>query len=224
MKRLAILTSALLASTAAHAYTITISSVLPPPDYMFGAYATDAFVTENFSTPLGTFSLDNSAVMDAGMTIPGQAVAPNNHGAYIASYSGVTLNLNAATAHDATGVSFLWATDDAYNIFSVGGLVINGEAIAPFTADPTLVTGANRDVMVTIAGLAPFSEMTWTNSLATSQDPFAGPQYSFEFNNVSVLHSTGATPELSTWVMMLAGFAFLGYAALDKRARAKVVA
>lgn len=184
---------------AAHAYTVTVSDTLLANNGVFDACVGDA----SCATSIGTFdAMSNSGFYSGGVSIPGEHLAPSPSGAYAyADASGFVLHAN----QEMTAIEFNWGswdydpvTGSGTNIFAAGSTLITGAVLAgafPFAGQ--------RDVSIIITGLTPFTEATWSNY----------PASIFEFNSVDVVGAAPATPELSTWAMMLVGFAGLGYAA-----------
>ena len=201
------LVASLALTCSAHAYTITVSDHLFDNNGIFDACVGDSVCV----TPIGTFdALSNSGFYYGGLSVPGEHLAPSPFGAYAyADAGGFVFHANQTM----TSIEFNWGswdyqpvTGSGTNIFAAGNTIITGAVLAgafPFSGP--------RDASIIITGLAPFTEATWSNY----------PASIFEFNNVGVPGAT-ATPELSTWAMLLLGFAGLGYAARRRVVRQRV--
>jgi hypothetical protein len=107
-----------------------------------------------------------------------------------------------------------WGSVDTYNslaFYNDGTLVatITGSEVAPLIADGNQGSYASNGY-VFISGLPAFNSVVVSSS-----------QNSFEFDNV-----TAGVPELTTWAMMVLGFAGLGFAGYrrTKNAEARFLA
>lgn len=98
-----------------------------------------------------------------------------------------------------TTVTLELYSPDCWNIIAAGSTIVTGAALTQFNTGPEFIT---------INGY--FNEFTVT----TPQ-----PAAEFSFGHVD---NAAATPELSTWAMMLVGFAGLGYAARRRVVRQRV--
>lgn len=203
----AIALATLLASTAAHAYTVTFSDTLLPDTGIFN----NCLGVKSCATSIGTFDLyGTSAFYPSGFNVKDVALAPQPTGVYFEATDDVVLH----TTTEQTSIEFNWGSWDYYpvtdqsgtNWFQAGQTVISAEAIAalfPYHG------GLGRNVSIVVSGLPAFDVATWSNF------PITG----FEVGAVGIPGQAVPTPEPSTWLMMLLGFAGLGYAALDKRRR-----
>jgi len=189
MKRILTLGAALLASTAAHAYSITINTA-PASGYDFFA----PFVGEsgNWAATPDLFFSGDGVVRAANVSIPGVTVAVGGE-AYMSVFGSETLYIHSPR----TSFALNWGSADDYNDLWLGGTHITGETIRSFL-------GGRDNAWVDISGVTPFTEATF---ISTSP--------AFEFNLPGP--AGAATPELSTWMMGLIGFGFIGFSIFRQR-------
>jgi len=146
-------------------------------------------------------------------TVSGNAATPygsaNTNTNYLVAGGGggsVTLTYSAPQ----TSLSILWGTVDTgdtrnlLTTLNVGGFSIDGSAVF---ADANsfchnCITDGNGDVYLTLTGLNPFTTATFSDAGANS----------FEFN-------VAAVPEPATWLMLILGFATVGFAAYRGKSR-----
>ena len=120
-----------------------------------------------------------------------------------------------------TSLAFYWGSIDGnvngnLNTFAIAidGYVLTGAELAAMGADG----GGNQtspagNQLVTITGLAPFTQATFTST-----------DNAFEFSLPVVQAVNAATPEPSTWAMMVLGFVGLGYAAFRRNLKTRSLA
>jgi len=190
MKRLLPFATALMISTAAHAYSITIDTHVAPNYDFFAPYVGNS---GNWAAgPDHMFFSGNGVVYAAGTNIPG-VVAPVGGQAFMGVDGYETIDF---IGHSLNSFTLNWGSADTYNGLYLGGTYIPGETINSFL-------GGRTSAWVDISGVTPFTQATFLSSSAA-----------FEFN----LPSTGAaTPEPSTWLMMLIGFAAIGFSIFRQR-------
>jgi PEP-CTERM motif len=194
-------------SGAAGAVTVSLTPGPRDPQY----FASEAAGQNGFTIDGITWSLVSGSAATAKGTTTGVSAAPLGMGTstttgttYMSVEGGGTEMATWATPQ--TSLSIYWGSIDADVPGSASGGNINSVAI---TVDGYTLTGANLmsmygalgtgsqgspegNQLVRITGLAPFTQVE-----------FSTTRNAFEF-------SLGA-PEPSTWAMMLAGFAGLGF-------------
>lgn len=213
MKHL-VLAGALLASTSLHAATYSINDTLTPDS---GDGLAACLGQSTCDLGFGELSLINSTILPAGFSQAGLAIAPDNGGAYVATGAGGDYGSPgyAAIVMDVPHVnsfSYAFSTLDSIESDGIGNVLwvysttgtyqIGGHEILPFLTP-------EHDGEFMISGIGDIERVQ-----------FVATQNAYEVNHFEV---TRGVPEASTWVMMLMGFAGLGYAALDKRVRRAIV-
>jgi hypothetical protein len=192
---------------AAGAVTVSVTPGPQDPQY----FASEAAGQNGFTIDGITWSLVSGSAATAKGTTPGVSAAPLGMGAstttgttYMSVEGGGTEMATWATPQ--TSLSIYWGSIDADVPGSASSGNVNSVAI---TVDGYTLTGADLmsmygalgigsqsnpkdNLLVRITGLAPFTQVE-----------FSSTRNAFEF-------SLGA-PEASTWAMMLAGFAGLGF-------------
>lgn len=214
---LAIAGGLLLSGSAHAAYTITVSPITPVHNTQFDGFETnqnvnDGFTSTSFVTQGNTWNLMDSAVIGAGEDVVSQYVAPDELNTYLASYGGVVAHLGQMY----TGISFEWGTPGPggpgahdTDVLVLGNTIIESPAIRALS-DTT-----QRGAFVTITGLDPFNIAEFNTLWISNGQVY--PAKSFEFADVNFTGgSLPATPETSTWAMLLMGFVGLGYAGYRK--------
>jgi len=201
--------AALVLSSAAHSETITIlaPTVLAPPSGTVVTFDESGvpLVTYGLTTPSGSFTED-------GVSFSGSGIVMNNFGGdsegIYAQPFGDPTNYMAVLGGDSETISYsqldsefglYWGSVDTYNsleFYDGTTLVatVTGGEVAPLLADGGQGSYASNGY-VFISGLPAFNSVVVSSS-----------QNSFEFDNV-----TAGVPELTTWAMMLLGFAGLGF-------------
>jgi hypothetical protein len=128
----------------------------------------------------------------------------------------------ATFATPQTSISIYWGSIDGnpsnMNSFAVtiDNYTLTGANLASmFGADGNgNQTDPLGNQLVTITGLGAFTTATFTST-----------RNAFEFSLVTpTVNQTGATPEPSTWAMMIIGFAGLGYAAVRRNTKGRALA
>jgi hypothetical protein len=198
-------------SGAAGAVTVSLTPGPQDPQY----FASEAAGQNGFTIDGVTWSLVSGSAATAKGTTPGVSAAPLGMGTststgttYMSVRGGGTEMATWATPQ--TSLSIYWGSIDA-NICGGGSSSCGNLNSVAITVDGYTLTGSNLmsmgalgigsqgspkdNQLVRISGLAPFTTVE-----------FSSTRDAFEF-------SLGATaiPEPSTWAMMLAGFAGLGF-------------
>ena len=195
-------TLGLLASTSAHAYTVTVDTTLPTNVGLLDAYVGDSWT---IPTSIGTF-YGNGIVYPADSFNTGIAVPPAMNGHAYLGINGVEqLNLNTPV----TSFSFLWGSIDDYNTFETIGADYNPAIVVP-GAGAALLAGyfpgdpVRPNAWVTITSPVAFDIVQFHSD---------GPAMELQFDPPSV----AATPEPSTWLMFVIGIACLLFSAFRQR-------
>jgi hypothetical protein len=152
-------------------------------------------------------------------TVPSQFAAPLGEGntTYFAVEGGGTEKATFATPQ--TSLSIYWGSIDAgeggnLNSLTIGAFTLTGADLVALGANGGgSQTDPAGNELVTITGLAPFTEVE-----------FSSTGNSFEFSIVPPGVGVVATPEASTWAMMMLGFAGLGYAAFHRNSKGRASA
>jgi hypothetical protein len=214
MRKTLLLTTGLiwLALTGA-AGAVTVSLTPGPQDPQY--FASEAAGQNGFTIDGVTWSLVSGSAATAKGTTPGISAAPLGMGTstttgttYMSVRGGGTELATWATPQ--TSLSIYWGSIDA-NICGGGSSSCGNLNSVAVTVDGYTLTGADLmsmygalgigsqgnpkdNQLVRIAGLAPFTQVE-----------FSSTRNAFEFS------LGAAVPEASTWAMMLAGFAGLGF-------------
>jgi hypothetical protein len=124
-----------------------------------------------------------------------------------ASVSGPTVN----------EVSFYWGSIDAYNTITFFDSDGHSYSFTGVDVSPKSATGCQGDPACN--GLVTFADKTGGSITGFQLTSSAN---SFEADNFSAVKATfeGGVPEPSTWMMMILGFAGVGFAAYRKKGRA----
>jgi hypothetical protein len=128
----------------------------------------------------------------------------------------------ATFATPQTSISIYWGSTDG-NPSNMNSFAVTIDNYTLTGADLVSMFGASGDgsetdpranQLVTITGLGLFTTATFTST-----------GNAFEFSLVTpTVNQTGGTPEPSTWAMMIIGFAGLGYAAVHRNTKSRVLA
>lgn len=195
-----IFAAAIMASASASAATITVS---PAPFDRFTVF--DSF-TADFTTP-GAFTSDGYSfdgdamiVKSGSYSFSAQPLGDDHEYMVVLAGEAETIALPKV----AQSVSLYVGSLDPYGVVTINGHAFTGDEIAAATGlvDNGNWTSPLSNAYVTFGGIGPIASFEITSS-----------QNSFEFDI-----ATG-TPEVSTWAMMLMGFAGLGYAASRRTPR-----
>jgi PEP-CTERM motif len=197
-------------SGAAGAVTVSLTPGPQDPQY----FASEAAGQNGFTIDGVTWSLVSGSAATAKGTTPGISAAPLGMGTststgttYMSVQGGGTEMATWATPQ--TSLSIYWGSIDA-DICGGGSSSCGNLNSVAVTVDGYTLTGSNLmsmygalglgsqgspkdNQLVRITGLAPFTQVE-----------FSSTRNAFEF-------SLGAIPEPSTWAMMLAGFAGVGF-------------
>lgn len=121
-----------------------------------------------------------------------------------------------------------WGSVDTYNTvdFYLGGSLIAGGHYTGADILPLLADGSQDDF--NSARYVVFSALTFDKVILGSSGPciapgkcnFPNPTAAFEIDNIATV---SAVPEPATWIMMLLGFAGIGFAAYRRTKRISVV-
>lgn len=208
----ATLAAALLMSTAANAYSVNVTTADPGDITLMNLDGSIGLSYYNTSAYNGSF-MGTALIYAASDQVAGERLAPGAQSAYFAAEPGASQVLIVGGVHTSFALE-LFTLDDYNSItFDINGPDINHNANITFTgAQLASFAGITADGASTVWA-------TFTDMPAFTGVEFNTTQIAEEF----IPGSVTSAPEASTWVMMLTGFAFLGYAALDKRKRAKVV-
>jgi hypothetical protein len=197
-------------SGAAGAVTVSLTPGPQDPQY----FASEAAGQNGFIIDGVTWSLVSGSAATAKGTTPGISAAPLGMGTststgttYMSVRGGGTEMATWATPQ--TSLSIYWGSIDA-NICGGGSSSCGNLNSVAITVDGYTLTGSNLmsmgalgigsqgspkdNQLVRISGLAPFTQVE-----------FSSTRNAFEFS------LGAAVPEASTWAMMLAGFAGLGF-------------
>jgi hypothetical protein len=127
----------------------------------------------------------------------------------------------ATFATPQTSISIYWGSTDG-NPSNMNSFAVTIDNYTLTGADLVSMFGASGDgsetdpqanQLVTITGLGLFTTATFTST-----------GNAFEFSLVTpTVNQTGGTPESSTWAMMIIGFAGLGYAAVHRNTKSRVL-
>lgn len=166
----------------------------------------------------GNLTWTNSTILPAGFSQIGVALAPNNGGAYVGVAAGsVPGAFGTATIVMKKGnvTSFGWAFSSLDSILSDG----IGNVLWAFTTTGLYQIGGHNilPLLQVLDPNARSGEFELSDVGYISKVMFAATSNAYEVNHFSVNYPEGrgiATPEASTWLMMLMGFAAIGYAAL----------
>jgi hypothetical protein len=195
---------------AAGAVTVSLTPGPQDPQY----FASEATGQNGFTIDGVTWSLVSGSAATAKGTTPGISAAPLGMGTststgttYMSVRGGGTEMATWATPQ--TSLSIYWGSIDA-NICGGGSSSCGNLNSVAITVDGYTLTGSNLmsmgalgigsqgspkdNQLVRISGLAPFTQVE-----------FSSTRNAFEFS------LGAAVPEASTWAMMLAGFAGLGF-------------
>jgi PEP-CTERM motif-containing protein len=211
-----------LALTGTASATVTLTPGPQDPLY----FASEAAGQNGFTIGGATWSLMSGVASTEKGTVLGEYAAPLGMGTstttgttYMAVEGGGTEMATFATPQ--TSLSIYWGSIDGNagntNSFavSVDGYTLTG---ADLVALGALGNGSQTDPqanqLVTITGLGAFTTAT-----------FSSTANAFEFSIVlPTVHTTGSTPEPSTWVLTILGFAGLGYAAFRRNLKDRALA
>jgi hypothetical protein len=198
-------------SGAAGAVTVSLTPGPQDPQY----FASEAAGQNGFTIDGVTWSLVSGSAATAKGTTPGISAAPLGMGTststgttYMSVQGGGTEMATWATPQ--TSLSIYWGSIDA-DICGGGSSSCGNLNSVAITVDGYTLTGSNLmsmygalglgsqgspkdNQLVRITGLAPFTQVE-----------FSSTRNAFEFS------LGAAVPEASTWAMMLAGFAGLGF-------------
>jgi hypothetical protein len=197
---------------AAGAVTVSLTPGPQDPQY----FASEAAGQNGFTLDGVTWSLVSGSAATAKGTTPGVSAAPLGMGTststgttYMSVQGGGTEMATWATPQ--TSLSIYWGSIDA-NICGGGSSSCGNLNSVAITVDGYTLTGSNLmsmygalgigsqgspkdNQLVRISGLAPFTQVE-----------FSSTRNAFEFSLAAA-----AIPEPSTWAMMLAGFAGVGF-------------
>jgi hypothetical protein len=197
---------------AAGAVTVSLTPGPQDPQY----FASEAAGQNGFTIDGVTWSLVSGSAATAKGTTPGISAAPLGMGTststgttYMSVQGGGTEMATWATPQ--TSLSIYWGSIDA-NICGGGSSSCDNLNSVAITVDGYTLTGSNLmsmygalgigsqgspkdNQLVRISGLAPFTQVE-----------FSSTRNAFEFSLAAA-----AIPEPSTWAMMLAGFAGVGF-------------
>jgi len=221
MKKLSLLTTAALAwvglTAAASAYTVTLTPGPMDPQYFASeAAGQNGFTLDGITWTLagGTAGTKKGSTSGVDAAPLGMGSDPTTGTTYMAVQAGGSETATFATPQ--TSLSIYWGSIDG-DICGGGSSSCGNLNSVSITVDGVTLTGADLigmdgvkglgcqscafdNQLVTIAGLDPFTSVT-----------FATSANAFEFSLVPT-----PVPEPSTWAMLMLGFAGLGYAAFRR--------
>jgi hypothetical protein len=218
----------LLAVGSASAATITIEQVVawngeitpasPFPLLNLGSAGPNSLTTSAGFTTGGvtvSFAGGSPASGEYAGNIANQTSSPfgsNNSTSNYLMAGGTTGSVTVTYANAGNALSLLWGTVDSTDsqnklAITIDGVTITGGDILAAAASQGFGSfgSGTENVYLQITGLGPFTTATFTDS--------GNP--SFEF----VPGAVNSVPELSTWAMMIAGFAGIGFAAYRRRSQ-----
>jgi hypothetical protein len=168
----------------------------------------------------GTADTEKGSLTDIYAAPLGMGTSQTTGTTYMAVEGGGTETATFATAQ--TSLTLYWGSIDGgeggnLNTLSitVDGFTLTGADLVALGASGSgSQTDPNSNELVTISGLKPFTEVS-----------FSSTKDAFEFSIVPpTTTTTGATPEPGTWAMMMLGFAGLGYAAFRRNTKGRALA
>jgi hypothetical protein len=209
-----------LALTGAASAAVTLTPGPLDPQYFAG----EAVGANTFNIAGDQWSLVSGSAGIAIGTTPGFSAAPLGMGTgpdgtpYMSVEGGGTEMVTFGSAQ--TSIAIYWGSIDGneggnLNSFavSIDGYTLTGADLAAMGANGNgNQTDPAGNQTVTITGLAPFTEAT-----------FSSTRNAFEFS-LTAVHNIPSTPEPSTWAMMMLGFAGLGYAAFRRNTNGRALA
>jgi PEP-CTERM motif len=195
-----------LALTGVASAAVTLTPGPQDPQY----FASTPVGLSNFNVGTTVWSLLSGSASTEQGSLQGQYAEPLglNGTTYLAVFGGGTEQASFATPQ--TSLSIYWGSIDPGNGFAVtiNGYTLTGaDLVALGATDDGSHTSPLSNQLVTISGLGPFTDATFSSSTN-----------SFEFSIGS------GVPEPSTWAMMALGFVGLGYAAFRRNSKSQPLA
>ena len=224
MRKTLLMTSGLawLALTGAASATVSLTPGPMDPQY----FASEAAGQNGFTIDGATWSLvsgvastEKGSLADVYAAPLGMGTSTTTGTTYMAVEGGGTEMASWVTPQ--TSLSIYWGSIDGtfanMNSFavSIDGYTLTGaDLVALGALGDGSQTNPQANQLVTITGLGAFTTAT-----------FSSTANAFEFSIVPPsIHTTGATPEPSTWAMMILGFAGLGYAGFRRNTKGRALA